>query len=78
MIDYIYGVTQPDLEALGPVAKAIFGYSVSSLAGREVRYRRYRLANLIDSLAVAKVHSGATRACGYSAWLRVMAAVTLP
>lgn len=58
MIDYLYGVTQPDLESLGPVAKAVFGYSVSSPAGRAVRYRRYRLANLIDSLAVAKLHAG--------------------
>lgn len=58
MIDYIYGVSLPNLESISAIAKAVFGYSVSSPAGRAVRYRRHRLASRIDSLAVAKLHRG--------------------
>lgn len=58
MIDYIYGtgvVVQPIENA---VTQAIFAYTTSSPASRSVRYRRYRLADLIDSMAIRQLHEG--------------------
>jgi extracellular factor (EF) 3-hydroxypalmitic acid methyl ester biosynthesis protein len=54
MIDYIYGSSEPDRAVLDPVTRAMFGHVVSSPACRAVRYRRYRLANLIDAMAIVR------------------------
>lgn len=58
MIDYIYGTGQPIQALSNPVTQAIYAYATSSAASRSVRYRRYRLADLIDSTATDQLHAG--------------------
>ncbi len=58
MIDYIYGTGVAPNELLSPVTRAIHAYTTSSPASRSVRYRRYRLADLIDSAAIEQLHFG--------------------
>ena len=58
MIDYIYG-TGASVQPFGNVVtQAIYAYTTSSPASRSVRYRRYRLADLIDSAAIEQLHFG--------------------
>lgn len=56
MIDYIYGTgtvaAMPDSIA----AKSLFSYTLSSPPSRAVRYRRNRLADLIDTCATERIH----------------------
>jgi hypothetical protein len=56
MIDYIYGTGNPVELPSNPVTRAIYAYTTSSSASRSVRYRRYRLADLIDSMATQQLH----------------------
>lgn len=58
MIDYIYGSTEPNRAELDPVTRAMFGHVISSPACRAVRYRRYRLASLIDAMAIVRQSEG--------------------
>jgi extracellular factor (EF) 3-hydroxypalmitic acid methyl ester biosynthesis protein len=58
MIDYIYGTGIPVGPLGSPVTQAIYAYATSSPASRAVRYRRYRLADLIDSMATQQLHAG--------------------
>lgn len=58
MIDYIYGTGTPVELSSNLVTRAIFAYTTSSPASRSVRYRRYRLADLMDSMATQQLHAG--------------------
>lgn len=58
MIDYIYGVQAPSPGALDPVGRAVFSFAVSAPACRAVRYRRYRLAALLDRAAAEHIARG--------------------
>lgn len=58
MIDHIYGTGVPLDPIINPVTQAIYAYATSSPASRSVRYRRYRLADLIDSSATQQLHMG--------------------
>lgn len=58
MIDYIYGTGLPIAAPASPIGRAVFAYTTSSPASRSVRYRRYRLADLIDSAAIEQLHQG--------------------
>lgn len=58
MIDYIYGTGSPVGQFASSVTQAIYAYTTSSPASRSVRYRRYRLADLIDSMATQQLHAG--------------------
>jgi SAM-dependent methyltransferase len=59
VIDYIYGLTKGPDATFDPVGHAVHGYAVAAPACRAVRYRRYRLANLIDKEAESHVGGGA-------------------
>ena len=58
MIDYIYGTGVAIQPIENVITQAIFAYTTSSPASRSVRYRRYRLADLIDSMAIRQLHRG--------------------
>jgi SAM-dependent methyltransferase len=59
VLDYIYGLTKGPDATFDPVGHAVHGYAVAAPACRAVRYRRYRLANLIDKEAESRVGGGA-------------------
>jgi extracellular factor (EF) 3-hydroxypalmitic acid methyl ester biosynthesis protein len=56
MIDYIYGTGDVAMLPDGAAAKSLFAYTTSSPPSRAVRYRRHRLADLIDSSATEQIH----------------------
>ena len=56
MIDYIYGTGDVALLPDGAAAKSLFAYTSSSPPSRAVRYRRHRLADLIDTCATEQIH----------------------
>jgi extracellular factor (EF) 3-hydroxypalmitic acid methyl ester biosynthesis protein len=56
MIDYIYGTGDVAMLPDSAAAKSLFAYTTSSPPSRAVRYRRHRLADLIDSSATEQIH----------------------
>lgn len=56
MIDYIYGTGDVALLPDSAAAKSLFAYTSSSPPSRAVRYRRHRLAHLIDTCATEQIH----------------------
>lgn len=56
MIDYIYGTGDVAGPAEMSLAKSLFAYTSASPPSRAVRYRRHRLADLIDSCATEQIH----------------------
>lgn len=51
MIDHIYGTTTEEAPPSDPMGSIIYRFAIGSPAPRAVRYRRYRLALLIDQVA---------------------------
>ena len=59
MIDFIYGTGLPPPGLDGAAANAIYSYTSTSAPCKAVRYRRYRLADLVDKVSIEAAHRGA-------------------
>jgi len=53
MLDYVYGITDPDIEPQDLVAKGVFTFTTNAEPARAVRYRREFIAHIIDQVAEA-------------------------
>jgi extracellular factor (EF) 3-hydroxypalmitic acid methyl ester biosynthesis protein len=51
MIDHIYGTTTEEAPPIDTLGSSIYRFAIASPAPRAVRYRRYRVALLIDQVA---------------------------
>lgn len=59
MIDFIYGTGRQPPGLDSAEASAIYSYVSASPPSKAVRYRRYRLADLVDKVSIDAVHRGA-------------------
>ena len=57
MIDYIYGTGGLGALPDSALAKSVFAYTSASPPSRAVRYRRHRLADMIDNCATEHLHA---------------------
>lgn len=61
MIDYIYGTGGLGAMPDSALAKSVFAYTSASPPSRAVRYRRHRLADMIDNCATEHLHANKRR-----------------